>query len=56
VKKGRPRKLSSYRERVMLEEVRMSRYFSPKKIRERYGLSQQAFSKYLARAYDEGRL
>jgi len=53
---GRPRKLSKYRERVMLEEVRMGRYFAMKKIAERYDLTRDTLNEYVRRAAAEGRL
>ncbi len=56
MKKGRPRILTACRERVFLEEVRMARYFAPKNIRKRYGISHDAYHKYIRRAFDEGRL
>lgn len=56
MKKGRPRKLCAQRERCLLEEVRMNRYFSLKKIGQRYGLSKRSLETYISRAYLEGAL
>lgn len=53
---GRPRKLNKFTERVFLEEVRFARYFTPKKIRERYKMSERTYGAYLRRAFDEGKL
>lgn len=53
---GRPRKLSSYKERVLLEEVRMGRYFTTKKIAERHQITEDTLRIYVRRATEEGRL
>jgi hypothetical protein len=53
---SRPRKLPDYRERVMLEEVRLGLQFSHKRIAARYGISTRLLEGYVSRARMEGRL
>jgi transposase len=53
---GRPRKLSSFQERVLLEEVRMGRWFTQKRIAERHNIGLRTLEEYVSRARLEGLL
>lgn len=53
MRKGRPRKLSKSETRMLMAEYGMWRYYSPKRIQQRFGLNKETFYQYVRRGLNE---